>query len=213
MGERTRAGAVALAGALLVGVMSGCSGGGDPVQPGGSAGSSPTMPSPATPSPPTPTGSATATPDDGLTPEERVAFEEATEVVLAYRQTIADLYSGARTDLNDLDKVATGDLLDQNLRGVQQGLAAGRRSLPVGARLALVEANPVTVDLTSNPSGIRIRACIDSSRLTDLMEDGSQRVGTRESLDYWLVKTNYLPEPGWAVAQVKGKSDPKDRAC
>ena len=46
-------------------------------------------------------------------------------MVLAYRQTITDLYSGARTNLNDLNSVAAGDLRDQGLKNIQQSLSDG----------------------------------------------------------------------------------------
>ncbi len=69
-------------------------------------------------------------PTSTLSAEEQQAFEEATAVVLAYRQTITDLYSGARTNLNDLNDVATGDLVDQGLTNIQQSRTrAGLRAI------------------------------------------------------------------------------------
>jgi hypothetical protein len=209
MGERTRAGAVALACVLLAGLVSGCSGGADPDQSGGSAGSSPTAASPATPT--ASTASATAAPDDGLTAEERVAFEEATEVVLAYRQTIADLYSGARTDLNDLDKVATGDLLDRGLRNIQQGLSQGYRSEPMGVQLVLVSAEPVSVDLGADPPTVIVSACIDATALTDMDPSGERQPGRRESSDFTVIRLS--TSGNWFVDRVTGEADPADRAC
>jgi len=212
MGERTRAGAVALACVLLAGLVSGCSGGADPDQSGGSAGSSPTAAGPATPSPPAPTASATAAPDDGLTAEERVAFEEATEVVLAYRQTIADLYSGARTDLNDLDKVATGDLLDRGLRNIQQGLSQGYRSEPMGVQLVLVSAEPVSVDLGADPPTVVVSACIDATAVMDVDPSGNVAQGLREVSDYHLQMLGGS-EVGWYVAKETAARLPEDRRC
>ncbi len=52
--------------------------------------------------------SASASPSSTLTPEEQQAVDEATSVVLAYRQTITDFYSGARTNLNDLNRGRRG---------------------------------------------------------------------------------------------------------
>ena len=87
----------ALVGVLAAGLLlAGCSGDPDPV------GTSPSASASASASPsPSPTSTLTA--------EEQQAFEEATKVVLAYRQTITDLYSGARTNLNDLNEVAAGE--------------------------------------------------------------------------------------------------------
>ncbi len=116
-----RTGVLLAAGVVLVG----CSGASDSVQPTQDASAPASMPP----------SSASPSPSSTLSAAEQAAFEEATAVVLAYRQTIADLYSGARTDLNDLDKVATGELLDRTCTTCQQGLAPGlSQSEPVGVR-------------------------------------------------------------------------------
>ena len=82
--------------------------------------------------------STSASPSSTLTPEEQQAFDEATKVVLAYRQTITDLYSGARTNLNDLNEVAAGELLDQGLKNIQQSLSDGWRYEPRQAEVRIV---------------------------------------------------------------------------
>jgi hypothetical protein len=148
-----------------------------------------------------------------LTEAEAQAFREATDVVVAYRQTIVDLYSGARTDLNDLYKVATGDLLDQNLRNIQRGLREGRRAEPQGASALLVTVRPLEVELSRPIPRMTVEACIDLTAVTDVNAQGRRSDGVREALEYQLVQTDYLPAPGWAVRSVMGDPDAEDRKC
>ena len=195
-----------LAGIFAAGVLlTGCSG--DPAA------------SPATSPSAVPSTSASAnaggppSPSSTLSAAEQQAFEEATEVVLAYRQTITDLYSGARTNLNDLNLVAAGELRDKGLTNVQQGLGEGWISEPSGAQLELVWARPISVDLTANPNIVIVSACLDASSVVDVSPDGSRDVGAREKADYEVTRTAYLPEPGWAVTGVSGAASPEDRQC
>jgi hypothetical protein len=148
-----------------------------------------------------------------LSAAEQQAFEEATAVVLAYRQTITDLYSGARTDLNDLDDVATGELLDKGLMNIQQGLAQGGRNEPQGAQLSLASATPLDVDLDGESDTVVIRACIDATTVTVVDPDGLRKPGVREMADYTVIRTTYLAPPGWAVSRVTGDEDPEARRC
>jgi hypothetical protein len=136
-----------------------------------------------------------------LTDEEAQAFREATEVVVAYRQTVVDLLSGARTDLNDLNLVVTGSLLQDDLKNMQAGLTAGRKAEP-GARVVLVSAQPVQIELEEEDRA-RVRACIDLTGITFTQPDGSTNQGSRGQADYVLVRTDYLPSPGWAVNTIK----------
>lgn len=186
----------------VVAVLAGCSGG------SGTEQAAPTQASSAASSP-----AASASPSSTLTAAEQRAFEEATAVVLAYRQTIADLYSGARTDLNDLDKVATGDLLDRGLQNIQQGLSQGYRSEPLGVELELVSAEPVSISMNKEPPTIVVRACIDATGLTDVAPDGSRTRGARELSDYHLAMADYLPRPSWAVTRETAERSPEDRRC
>jgi hypothetical protein len=197
--------AAAGVGALLV--LTACSSGADgpsPSAPAASASSGAEASASASPA---------STPSSTLTAAQQQAFDEAVAVVMAYRQTIVDLYSGSRSDLNALDEVTTGVLLQDNLKNVQQGLAGGRRVTPEGARLSLVGASALAVNLNDDPRRVVVMACIDSSRLTNIEGDGTASVGLREALEYEVVQTAYLPDPGWAVAEVRGAQDPKDRTC
>lgn len=181
------------------------------------AGCSPDSPGPSTS--PTPTASqtsASASPSatSTLTPAEQEAFDQATDVVVAYQQTIVDLYTGARTDINDLnDVVASGDLLDASLRNASQALSQGYSAEPPSAQVVLVSAEPVGTNLDSDPPTVVVRACIDQSAVTIVKPDGSTSAGLRDELDYTVVKTDYLPDPGWAVESMVGDPDPQDRAC
>jgi hypothetical protein len=148
-----------------------------------------------------------------LNPAQQEAFEQASEVVMAYRQTVLDLYSGTRTRVNDLDNYVTGEKLDEARIDVSRGLAEGRRSEPTGVQLRLVVAEPVSVRLKADPPAVTLWACIDGSAVTGIEPDGSRLPGKRERLQYTVVKTTYLPEPGWAVSNVKGARNPEDRAC
>jgi hypothetical protein len=201
-GSATRRGAVlAVAALLLVGCTSG-----EPDE--GAAPSS----APSASAPPTPSPALTDAEGRELTEDEARAFREATDVVVAYRQTIVDLYSGARTDLNDLYAVATGSLLDRDLRQLQQSLGSGARGKPTGAQVVLVEATPKTVALGSD-SRVIVRACIDATAVTGVAADGTETPGGREVSDYTVSRTSHLPAPGWAVTRVQGDADPKDRQC
>lgn len=161
-----------------------------------------------------PSTSASAAPTSTLSPAGQEAFDDATNVVVAYQQTIVDLYTGARTDVNDLnDVVASGDLLDASLKSVSQGLSQGYRMDPPSAKVVLVSAEPVSIDLDEDPATVVVRACIDQSTITSVSPDGETKPGVREAVDYTVVKTEYLPARGWAVKSMSGDPDPKDRAC
>ena len=206
-----------VAGLLLMAAVAGCSAGSGGPDAAGSelAGASmtPSVAATASGGPGPGSASPSADPTSTLTPEEQKAFEEATEVVLAYRQTITDLYSGARTDLNDLNDVATGDLLDQGLINISKGLAQGGRNEPQGVQLTLVSAELVTASLGTDPERIVVRACIDATDATVIDPTAGTKPGIRELADYTVVRTTFLPRPGWAVERVTGEPMAKDREC
>lgn len=163
---------------------------------------------------PSSTTSASPAPTSTLSVADQEAFEQATDVVVAYQQTIVDLYTGARTEVNDINMVvAPGDLLDTSLQNTSQGLSQGYRMEPADAQVVLVSAEPVSVELDKDPSTVVVRACIDQSAITVVSPDGTTEPGLRDELDYTVVKTDYLPDPGWAVQSMEGDPDPKDRAC
>ncbi len=194
--------AALLAAGLL---LAGCDGGASPQE-------SPTAtPRPSTSA--TASSSPSASPSTTLSAAQQEAFQQATDVVMAYRQTITDLYTGARTRINDLDNYVTEPQLERERNAVQKGLASGRRSEPLGGQLRLVSAEPIRVRLKADPPRVVARVCIDATDLTGIAPDGSRESGVREQLDYVVIKTTYLPDPGWAVKRVTGEPDPQDRTC
>jgi hypothetical protein len=199
---------IALIAALVI-VLAGCT---DDTPP--PADSSPTISatgSASAPSSSTPTASASST----LAADEQQAFDDATDAVVAYNQTWVDLYTGARTNLNDLHTVlAEGDLLDASLKKAQQDLDAGAYATPKGAQIALVSSEPVSVKLSKEPPTVVLKACVDSTAVTTFESKGSKpEPGVREEVTYTVVQTTYLPDPGWAVQKMEGPADPEKRRC
>ena len=224
--RRARAVGVALGAVLSLGLVTGCGGeardvgggadGGVTASASGSA-SGTASPEPAggastdasSPASPAVASSALA----GLSEDERQAFAEATEVVMAYRQIVTDLYSGVRTRVNDLDAVVTGDKLERSRLNVSQGLSEGYRSEPEGVQVVLVSAEPVSVDLAGDPPTVVIRACVDATAEVRLAPNGSRTQGVREELQYVIVRTSYLPGRGWAIAKELGSPESEEREC
>ena len=200
--RRRRSSVAALAVALCLGLTA-C-GVGDTGGAGASAGS--VMPSEAPSS-----SSASPSPTSTLSPEEQEAFEQATETVAAHSQTILDLYSGTRTDVNDMYLVATGDLLQQEMQSIATELARGLKTVPTGVQSSLVSSEPVSFELDRQKPRVVIRACIDERHATDVEPDGTEVPGVREELDYEVLRIN--PAQGWRVSRVTGHADPNDRAC
>jgi hypothetical protein len=196
----------ALAGIVAAGtLLAGCSS--DPDTTG-------TAPSPGSSASATSEASTSASPSTTLTAEEQRAFDEATQVVLAYRQTITDLYSGARTNLNDLNRVAAGELRDQGLRNIQQSLSDGWRYEPEGAQIRLASASLVEARINDDPATVVVRACVDTTAVTGVEPGGKRIPGIQEELDYTVTRTQYLPDPGWAVTKVSTVSDEtEERSC
>ncbi|MCU0284325.1 MAG: hypothetical protein MUD13_10600, partial [Candidatus Nanopelagicales bacterium] len=124
-----------------------------------------------------------------LTEAEAQAFREATDVVVAYRQVVIDLLSGSRTELNDLNSVVQGDLLDDDLRNMQRSIVDGRRAKS-GAQVVLVSSTPVSVDLGTEPPKVRVRACMDLSEIEFTQPDGSRNAGTRGQADYIVTQAD-----------------------
>jgi hypothetical protein len=196
-----------LAAALAAGVLlTGCSTS-DPTPGTGSTGN------PSNAASASPSASTSASPTSTLTAEEQQAFAEATAVALAYRQTLVDLYSGARDQLNDLNRVTAGELLDRTLGKTQRDLGAGQRSEPEGVQLVLVVAEPMSVDLESDPNTVVLRACVDGTQVTSVSPSGERTSGVREQAEYTLTRMSYLPDPGWAVTRTQVAKDPGDRTC
>lgn len=203
-GSLVRRSIVPVAAGLTLAVLGGCSGGQGPDP--DSSGSSPTV----TASPTQSTGSPAPSPTWSLTAAEQKAFEEASAAVLAYRQTGIDLFSGARTNLNDMDMVATGDLLNRDLSSLQKSLLAGWKAEP-GATVVLTWAQPLAASISASPPSVRVRVCIDLRGIQFTLPDGSHQQGTQGQADYTVVKTRRTAPHEWAVSAVT--ADESSKPC
>ena len=192
--------AVAAIGLLLAG----CSPATDPV-----SSPTPTAASPTGSVAPSTSPSASASPSTTLPAEKQQALQEAADAALAYRQIAVDLYSGARTSINDLAEVTTGDVRVSAENTIALELAKGYRDTPRGAKLTIITVEPLKVDLKEEPPIVVVRVCLDATAVTTVKPDGSTTPGTREQLDYHVAKTDF----GWAVKKVMGEPNAKDRAC
>lgn len=195
---------------LLTGlVLGGCGSGPSPDATASPPASSPSATAPS----PTASGSASPSPSSTLTQAQQKAFDDAVQVVMAYRQIVVDLYSGARTSINDLDAVTTGAFRQRTENAVALALAKGYKDTPKGVQLTLADAELLKATLTKDPPTVVVRACVDATDVTVVKPDGTQRPGVREQLDYSVVKTSHLPAPGWAVRKVTGEPKAEDRKC
>ena len=181
-----------LAGTFAAGILlTGCSGG-----PAESPATTPSAPPSASADP-----SAPPSPSSSLSAAEQQAFEEATEVVLAYEQAIYDILASPDPQLNDMNLVAAQPQLAIDLSSLQSIIAAGDTSLTETGPVTLVNAGPMRFNLTANTPSVVLLACVDRSANSGTTAEGPW-VGLRQRSQYRVVKTDYLPAPGWAIAKV-----------
>jgi hypothetical protein len=185
----------ALAGALCAGLLlAGCSGDPQPVD-------SSSTPSASATGRAQPSGSTSPAPTSTLTAEEQQAFEEATEAVRAYAQTFYNILSDPTPTLNDLNAVAAQPQLALDLKSLQGILSAGEITFDKTGPVFVAAAEPTYVNLEGDPPTIVVVACVDRSANSGT-EAGDPWTGRRQQSRYQVVKTDYLPQPGWAVAKV-----------
>lgn len=195
----------ALAAAILLAVcLTGCSND-TPAQPA----SSPPTTSASTTTPPP--ASASPSPASTLTAAEQQAVDEAADVVLAYEQMFYDLLSDPDPYINDLNTVAAQPQLRIDLRNIQRYIVEGKVTVESAGPVSLASVEPVKVKLKGDPPTVTLLVCVDhtATRGTD---DGKPWTGVRTQSQYRVIKTDYLPDPGWAVAQVlppKGEEQPQ----
>ena len=182
----------ALAGLLAAGMLlAGCSSDPDPV-----AGTSPSArPSTSAEG----EASASASPSSTLTPEEQQALDEATEAVLAVRQTFYDdLSATPAPNLNDMNNVAAGpQLLDWTQEPPAEPLRRAKRQAGQGGTCTRDSAEPVKLDLDGDPpTVVVVRACVDATAVKRGPEWGKTWTVGGSSSDYRVVKTD-LPSRPW----------------
>ena len=145
--------------------------------------------------------SSPASPSATLSAEEQKAFDEATEVVLAYEQAFYEILASADPQLNDLNYVATQPQLGTDLKNLQQILTEGNFTILSTGPTELIMADPVTIDLAAQPAVIVLDACVDQSGARGT-QNGAEWTGPREAARYRVTKTDYLPPPSWAISKV-----------
>lgn len=158
-------------------------------------------------------GGSAPTSTASLSPTEQAAVDQAAAAVLAYRQVVTDLYTGQRTKLADLNAVAVTPELAVAQRSVSQAKALGYHSRPRGARVTLVSAEPVSVDLGASPPTVVLNACVDATAVTAVSPGGVLKAGRRQRQEYRVVHLESMPGSGWAVGYVDDDGRPQDSAC
>lgn len=157
----------------------------------------------------TPAASPTATttlsgspsPTSTLSAAKQKALDEATEVVRAYEQTFYDILADPEPRLNDMNDVAAQPQLAIDIKNLQQIVTAGQTTVESSGPVVVVSVHPDKFDLKGDPPTVVLEACVDRTA-TNGTQGGKAWTGPREKAQYRVVKTTYLPAPGWAVAQV-----------
>ncbi|MGB8020605.1 MAG: hypothetical protein WCF04_05210 [Candidatus Nanopelagicales bacterium] len=174
-------------------------------------------PGPATSSSSSPSQSASATasvsptPTSTLNAAKQQALDEATEAVRAHEQKIYDILADPEPRLDDMNTVAVQPQLDLDLRSLQQIVVAGKTTVETTGPVVVVSSEPVKFDLKGDPPTVTLVACVDRSANSGT-EDGKPWTGLRQESEFRVVKTTFLPDPGWAVAKVlppKGHDQPQ----
>ena len=165
-----------------------------------------TRPTPATSAPTSASASPSASPSPSstLSAAKQKAVDEATLVVLAYEQMLEDIPADPEPYLNDLNNVATQPQLDLDLRSLQDAVVAiaqGKLVIEDTGPVTLASVEPVKVDLKGEPPTVTLEVCVDKTGTRSTYED-KPVTGSRQLIRYRVVKTTYLPDPGWAVAKV-----------
>ena len=194
-----------LAAAIAVGLLlAGCSSDPDPV----------TSPTPIASASSSASASASPSPSSTLSAAKQKAVDEAAAVVLAREQMFYDLQSDPEPNLNDINNVVTDPQLDLDLLSLQEAarlVAEGKKVVESTGPVTIASVDPVKVDLQGDPPTVTLEVCVDKTATRSTFEGKPVEAG-RELARYRVVKTTYLPDPGWAVAQVlppKGYDQPQ----
>lgn len=148
--------------------------------------------------------SASPTPSSTLTAAQQQAIDETSAVVVAYEQMFYDLQADSDPYLNDINSVATAPQLDLDLLSLRQAVvlvAQGKKVVESTGPVTLATVDPVKVSLKSDPATVTLEVCIDKTATRSTYK-GKVLDTTPQLARYRVVKTTYLPAPGWAVAKV-----------
>jgi hypothetical protein len=180
--------------------------------------SDPTPEASGTPDPSAPTSASASTsptasvsPSSTLSAAKQQAVDQATDVILAYEQMFYDLLADPEPYLNKINDVTAQPQLDIDLRNLQQIVVAGKTIVESSGPVTIASVEPIKVDLKGDPPTVTLLVCVDRTA-TSGTEDGKSWTGPREQAQYRVVKTTYLPDPGWAVSKVlppKGFDQPQ----
>jgi hypothetical protein len=113
-----------------------------------------------------------------------------------------DILADPEPSLNDMNEVATQPQLALDLKNLQGIVAEGGFTVTSTGPVVVASTEPVRFDLEGDPATVTLVACVDKSAANGTNPDGSAFTGVRQQAQYRVVKTTYLPAPGWAVAEV-----------
>jgi hypothetical protein len=180
----------ALVAAAAVGLLlAGCTSDPEP-----SSSPSPTAPAAAS-------ASASPSPTSTLSTTEQKAVDEATTVILAREQLLTDLLADSDPRLNDLNDLVTDPQIDLDLTSTRQLIGARETVIESTGPKTIAAVEPIKIDLKGEPPTVTLLVCVDSSAVSGTYQD-KPFTGSRQEMQYRVVKTTYLPDPGWAVAEV-----------
>lgn len=155
--------------------------------------------------------SASPSPTSTLTATQQRALDQATEAVRVYEQAFYDILADPTPRLNDMNDVAAQPQLAIDIAGLQDIVVKGDFTIESSGPVLVAAAEPIKFDMKGDPPTVTLLACIDKSAAKGT-QGGKPFVGVRQESQYRVIKTTYLPPPGWAVAQVlppKGHDQPQ----
>ena len=122
-------------------------------------------------------------------------------MILAREQLLTDLLADSDPRLNDLNDLVTDPQIDLDLTSTRQLIGARETVIESTGPKSIAAVEPVKIDLKGDPPTITLLVCVDSSAVSGTYRD-KPFTGSRQEMQYRVVKTTYLPDPGWAVAEV-----------
>lgn len=188
-----------LATVVVVGLLlTGCTSGPDPASSG-----TPTAPM-SIPASTSASPSAAASSSSTLSAAEQIAVDEATAVVLARAQMFFDVGADPERYLNDINNVSADPQLELDLVSLREAarlVVEGTTVVESTGPVTIASVDPIKVDLTGDPPTVTLEVCVDMSATRSTYQGKPVEPG-RELARYQVVRTTYLPDPGWAVSEV-----------